>query len=481
MKIYSGKINDLAAFCRAFLNTRRELAISMVILLCITFTLSTVFYLVEHTEQPGVFDGWWSCAVWAYSRYIEGGDGVFEGGPVTAIGRTIAFMLGLIGIAIVAIPAGIIGSGFLDAIAEEKREKELDSFKENLQLAFRELVNVAFREHIQQEPELCRLAKGKSGFYLPAYVPLSKVQLRYGMDMKDVYDTTVKYPEFRLANLAQMEPEESNPVDRFVITHQYINRPYGCFINRGSKITIVSPSSALEVMTGWFAHYLAMVGGFNLISKEIEPNVGDFDSFAAMTAEVKVNGYTYEELMKDKSKNSSKLKLYEKKVNNRTEFLKDLHTVCTGEDSWLIYLNTAIMNGTNTDEFHFTMSKANGKDPMVLDASVSKYQQLVECFAQMAKEEFNYSAVMSDRYPLPAGFSGYKLKQQKPGVVFNALKINIGAPAIKDSRRMILIYKMAQCINTVLGGNGMTDYDAEYLAHRHFGLRDYHPTETRNG
>lgn len=132
MKIYSGKINDFASFYRAFLNTRRELAVSLVILLCITFALSTVFYLVEHTEQPDVFDGWWSCAVWAYSRYIEGGDGVFEGGPVTVVGRTIAFMLGLIGIAIVAIPAGIIGSGFLDAIAEEKREKELDSFKENL-------------------------------------------------------------------------------------------------------------------------------------------------------------------------------------------------------------------------------------------------------------------------------------------------------------------------------------------------------------
>lgn len=475
MKFYSGKINDMAAFCRAFINTRRELTVSVLILLFITFALSTVFYLVEHTEQPEVFDGWWSCAVWAYSRYIEGGDGVFEGGPVTVIGRTIAFLLGLIGIAIVAIPAGIIGSGFLDAIAEEKREKELDGFRENLELAFRELINVTLREHIQQDPELCHLKNGKSGFYLPANVPLSKVQLRYGMDMKDVYETTVKYPEFRLTNLAQMEPEENNPVDRFVITHQYINRPYGCFINRGSKITIVSPSSALEVMTGWFAHYLAMVGGFNLISKEIEPNIGDFDSFAAMTAEVKVNGYSHEELMKEKSKNSGKLKLYEKKQNNRTEFLKDLLAVSTGEDSWLIYLNTAIMNGSNTDEFHFTMSKKGGKDPVVLDGNISRYKDLVERFAKMVKENFGYSAVPSDRYPLPVGFSGYKLRQQKTDALFNAFKINIGAPAIKDNRRMILIYKMAQCFNEVLGGNGMTSYDAEYLTSRHFGLRDYHP------
>lgn len=261
--------------------------------------------------------------------------------------------------------------------------------------------------------------------------------------MKDVYDTTVKYPEFRLTNLAQMEPEENTPVDRFVITHQYINRPYGCFINRGSKITIVSPSSALEVMTGWFAHYLAMVGGFNLISKEVEPNIGDFDSFAAMSSKIKVSGYSYEELIKDKHANVDKLRLYEQKERSRNEFFQDLQTVSTGEDSWLIYLNTAIMNSTNSDEFHFTMSKKGGKDPVVLDGNISRYKDLVERFAKMVKENFGYSAVPSDRYPLPVGFSGYKLRQQKTDALFNAFKINIGAPAIKDNRRMILIYKMA--------------------------------------
>lgn len=476
MKLYSGATNELKAFYIAFANTRREMVISLIVLFVITFVLSLVFYLVESSAQPDVFDSYWSCVVWAYSRYIEGGDGVFDGGPVTIVGRTIAFLLGLIGIAIVAIPAGLIGSGFMDAIAEEKREKEINGFRDNLILAFRELVNVAFREHILRDPGLCSLKDGKSGFYIPAYVPISKLQIRYGMDMKDVYDTTVKFPEFRITNLAQMESEENNPTDRFVITHQYINRPYGCFINRGSKITIVSPSSALEVMTGWFAHYLALVGGFNLISKEIEPNIGDFDSFAAMTKKIKVNGYSYEELMKDKHGNADKLKIYKQKENNRNEFFQDLQTVSTGEDSWLIYLNTAIMNGTNSDEFHFTMSKKEGKDPMVLNANISKYLKLMEEFAQMVKDEFEYSSVpSSDRYPLPLGFSGYRLKQQKPDTLFNAFKINIGAPAIKGNRRMILIYKMAQCINDVLGGKGMTNYDAEYLTQRHFGLRDYHP------
>lgn len=120
MKLYSGQINELKAFSRAFANTRREMIISLMGLFVVTFVLSLLFYMAECSVQPEVFDSYWSCFVWAYSRYIEGGDGVFDGGPVTVVGRTIAFLLGVIGIAIVAIPAGLIGSGFMDAIAEEK-------------------------------------------------------------------------------------------------------------------------------------------------------------------------------------------------------------------------------------------------------------------------------------------------------------------------------------------------------------------------
>lgn len=475
MKLFSGKTNELASFYRAFVNTRREMGISLLVLFFITFALSLVFYFVENSEQPDVFDSYWSCIVWAYSRYIEGGDGVFEGGPVTVFGRIIAFMLGLIGIAIVAIPAGLIGSGFIDAIAEEKREQELDTYKENLELAFRELVNVPLREYIQDHPDLCPLEKGKSGYYLPPFVPLTKVQMRYGMEIKDVFDTAAKYPQFRIANLAAMHPEEDNPADRLVLTHQMINTPYGCFIDRGSKITVVSTSSALETLTGWFTHNLAIVGGFNLISKEIEPNLGDFDSFAAMTEVLKVNGYTYDELMKDKHKNAEKLKQYRQKEDNRKEFLKDLRSVCKGKDSWLIFINTSIMSKSNTDEFHFTMSKANGNQPMVLDANLDQYERLVTNFAEMVHSEFDFSAVQSSRYPLPAGFPAYKLMKETPDLAFNAFKINIGAPVLLDARNLITIYRMAQSINQSLGGSGMTEYDAKYLVSRHYGLRDYSP------
>ena len=101
MRLYFGQINELKGFCKAFANTRHEMLISLMALFLITFGLSMVFFLTEHIMQPDVFDSYWSCLAWAYSRYIEGGDGVFNGAPVTIVGRTIAFLLGVIGIAIV--------------------------------------------------------------------------------------------------------------------------------------------------------------------------------------------------------------------------------------------------------------------------------------------------------------------------------------------------------------------------------------------
>lgn len=108
-------INGIKLFGKAFANTKHEMLVSMALVAALSVVLSLVFYVVEHVAQPDVFDTWWSCVVWACSRYIEGGDGVFDGGPVTIIGRTIAFSLGFVGIALVAIPAGLIGSGFMDA------------------------------------------------------------------------------------------------------------------------------------------------------------------------------------------------------------------------------------------------------------------------------------------------------------------------------------------------------------------------------
>jgi voltage-gated potassium channel len=45
--------------------------------------------------------------------------------PVTLAGRLIACIIGLLGIALFAVPAGLIGAGFSEAMAEEKQHRAI--------------------------------------------------------------------------------------------------------------------------------------------------------------------------------------------------------------------------------------------------------------------------------------------------------------------------------------------------------------------
>ena len=103
--------------------------LSLQLLFCITAILSLLLFYFEHEAQPEVFEHFWQALLWTFTRYLDNIDGIVEMAPVTTEGKVIAILLSIVAIAIVAIPAGLIGSGFMDAIAEDKREKEIEGFK----------------------------------------------------------------------------------------------------------------------------------------------------------------------------------------------------------------------------------------------------------------------------------------------------------------------------------------------------------------
>lgn len=333
-------INGIKLFGRAFSNTRSEMLVSMLVLVAITLSLSIVFYLVEHNEQPDVFANWGDCMAWASSRYIEGGDGVFEGGPATITGRIIAFLLGLIGIAIVAIPAGLIGSGFIDAIAEDKREKELAEYRDRMYKMFRRVQSkcTQFRE-------------------VPIFKSIVEIQAKMGMDTRDIIDVAEKFPEFRLANLATTQTVEERPQDRLVVQMSPVTDgvPYGCCINRNSRITIVCPTASNEVGLGYFSYYLALYGGFNYVSKEVNCDRDDNFSYYNIDSE--------------------------REDANIGRFIEDIQALSTGEGKWVIYIIAA---EGHKELIHFVDGPKKGCDDInddkvtILDTDKPAYLALVD-------------------------------------------------------------------------------------------------------
>jgi voltage-gated potassium channel len=277
-------IKERLCFIRkAFSTTKNEMLISLCIIIVLTCILSLIFLTVERIAQPDVFADYGDAIVWAYTRYMEGGDAVFEGGPVTVVGKVIASLLGIIGIAIVAIPAGLVGSGFMDAIAEEKREKELAELRHRMLKQFPRFVSPAFNSY---RKTLEASTEWENARFTTRAQLMSCFQTRLGMDFKDIADVCTRYPEFSLRDIAEELSDEENQQSTFWIELLPKNRPYGCFINRGSRVTIMVTNGFEDMGTSWLGYHVALLGGFNFICKNQEVDPDDLDSYYALTPEV---------------------------------------------------------------------------------------------------------------------------------------------------------------------------------------------------
>ena len=88
---------------------------------------STFMYLAESSIQPQLLGSIPRCLWWSITTVCAVGYG--DSIPITALGKTIASLTSLMGIAAIAIPTGILASGFSESLSvQEKvpREEELD-------------------------------------------------------------------------------------------------------------------------------------------------------------------------------------------------------------------------------------------------------------------------------------------------------------------------------------------------------------------
>jgi voltage-gated potassium channel len=97
-----------------FKSKKEELIITVLLIVFLIVIVSSVMFYVEHDAQPDKFSSipatmWWSVATLTTVGY---GD-MF---PVTVLGKTLASAISILGIGLVALPAGILASGFSEEL-----------------------------------------------------------------------------------------------------------------------------------------------------------------------------------------------------------------------------------------------------------------------------------------------------------------------------------------------------------------------------
>lgn len=410
---------------------KTEMLVSLQFLLIATIVLSLLLYIVEHDANPEMIGDGWKSFVWAFAKYIGDPGKVADEPIVTVAGQVIAFIVGILGIAIFAVPIGLIGSGFTEAIEERQKEEEIKNNVDKLHRAF---------ERKQDPPTLFQV--------VPMFLSVVDIQARMGMTQEAIFEAVNASGDFRVFNMAATIPADQNPQDRLAVEHFVVNRPYGCFIDRGSRVTIVSPASMIDPMVGNFSYYLAKIGGFNFVSRELG-EVRPYKSFYLAAS--------FDE-------------------PGQPEFIADINELTSREGAWCVTILSA--SGTNEPEYPEVVhiGYGGGRGESALDApnlfihDIEKADAIFTGIENTLQNDFGWKAERQMRHK--SDNPKVYLRHLPSVDTMNAFILRIAWSAMsRDSRRI----KMAQAIADILHNELEPDrqVDRSELKVKNIGYSDY--------
>lgn len=105
-----------------FKEKKEELVVTLFFIIIVLVTVSTLMFYIERDAQPEAFASipraiWWGVVTLTTVGY---GD-VY---PVTAMGKVLGGIITILGVGLIALPSGILASGYTEQIQKRKADKE---------------------------------------------------------------------------------------------------------------------------------------------------------------------------------------------------------------------------------------------------------------------------------------------------------------------------------------------------------------------
>lgn len=336
---------------RALRSKKNEMVVSLEFLCIITVILSFILFFVEHEAQPDVYANGWTSVLWAFAQYIGDPGNFADTPPITFCGRIIACIIGILGIAIFAVPAGLVASAFSEVMEKDEKKEKIAAWANTLHFAF---------ERKMDRPTGVQV--------VPKYASIVEIQARLGLKEDEILDAVAASDDFRLINLSATRPTEEHPEDQLAVEHFAINTCYGQCIDRGSRITIFSPSNIIDPMVGWWAYYLAKIGGFNFVSREL----GESRPYRSF--------FTYNPDTADAAQNAC---------------MADLNRLADCKDKWVLSVLAAsgALEPDYPTQFHFSYGGKKGdetySDPNITLHDIPLFDAFYSEFAQRMEQTYH--------------------------------------------------------------------------------------------
>lgn len=321
---------------RAIRAKKQEMVVSLQFLTIVTLILSFILFFVEHAAQPEVYDNGWTSVVWAFAQYIGDPGGFADTPPITFTGRIIACIIGVLGIAIFAVPAGLIGSAFTEVMDEDAKEEEL---KEN-----------AWKIN---EFMLVKSIK-RGGIFFPAKnISAGDLQYELGLTDAEVTKAVASANNLRMKNLAAAI-SNGPKTDMIVVNQFFVNTAYGCHIERESSVTIVNPLGRGDNGLSYFDWHIAQLGGFNYVANELFSRTNP-------NPDLRCNFYT----------------VLDEENPVFQQFIDDI-TKGRGKNDWIVVIAGEQIVKNSPYDFHFELGGEKGETSLDFEGAIPNDMETVK-------------------------------------------------------------------------------------------------------
>ena len=239
-------------------NKKSELFISMQIVLLFTFVLSVLLFFVENKVQPENFSSVTDALIWSFSKYIGDIAGYGDFMPLTVGGKILATAVGILSIAIFAVPAGIVASGFVEEIEAEKKLNEVSKTQMLIERSFLPNMNQVLGIRVP-----------------PRKRSIPQIQARLTLTEPEIFEAVRNSDHLRII-WDKSDPKSQN-FDLIVVENKIFNTHFGYEdVSIESNIRLINPLGKGERAISHFCQSLSQLGKYQIVSNEVFSG-GDFE------------------------------------------------------------------------------------------------------------------------------------------------------------------------------------------------------------
>ena len=112
--------NSLALIGRVFKRRKSDLAVTIFVTFLLLLLASSLMYYIENPVQPDKFPNIVATSWWTIVTLTTVGYGDIY--PITIVGKILGGIIALLGIGLVALPTGIISSGFMEEVSSRNKQ-----------------------------------------------------------------------------------------------------------------------------------------------------------------------------------------------------------------------------------------------------------------------------------------------------------------------------------------------------------------------